>query len=230
MVKSTKYLVIGIVVLLVLLAVLASRYFNTVKQLKNSETNLELTEQKIIKEKDKFGNEIATIQSMVVRKNSEILKLKDSIKGIKSNTIVRVVTKTVRDTIEVEAESPPDIVDNRLLLPFSFGYSGDWLKFKGSINTDGITRLVDYEDTHKLNLYVGSTTNKWYQIFRKKKSIVKLTDENPFSTVTEFESITIEEDRPKRFGIGVHLGYGGQSLDALGPTISAGLNYNLIRF
>lgn len=108
-----------------------------------------------------------------------------------------------------------------ILLPFEFHKQDEWLTLKGNFNSIGKLDL-----SLKMNL----SLDVWTGQSRKTKEYTTLiTTDSPYINVIGIKSQKYDLPKPKPYGIGLHIGYGvGKS--GLTPVVSAGLNYNLIRF
>lgn len=113
-----------------------------------------------------------------------------------------------------------------------------WPIYKSDINLSDwiVGQSIAYKDSTRLKL---SIKNEYSVVigdeggwFKKRKPFVEVTNKNPYSNTQTLRTYRVAGPRPKRFGIGLHAGYGVsfQQVPKLTPIIGIGINYNLIEF
>lgn len=95
---------------------------------------------------------------------------------------------------------------------------GNWLKLSGSILND--TLFLDRELSDSLVFVTGHKR----RLFRPDTYTVEAVSFNPMTSINTVRRVELRE-RPKRFGLGVGVYY-----TVSGPTVGAGLQYNVVRF
>ena len=71
----------------------------------------------------------------------------------------------------------------------------------------------------------------WGVLKKKEKTpSIIITSENSYIKTLSVSSIKFDMPKPKRYGIGVQIGYGITREFKLSPYVGIGLSYNAIRF
>lgn len=160
----------------------------------------------------------------IKNQQDEIVALQELVKDYKSRmgegaSATKFSTETViNKVIELTGDS--------LKLPE--GYKDPWLKLKGRINDTFLNLTLNLKNEY--DVVIGN--DKYGFLNTKRKPFAEVTSYNPYANVTTLRSYSVKVPPPKRFGVGVHVGY-GLSLNptpTISPVISIGVNYNLIEF
>jgi hypothetical protein len=109
-------------------------------------------------------------------------------------------------------------------LPFGFSERNKWYQFDGAFDNDGV---LNFALTVPLAVDVVTGYDK---TAKEYKAIVK-TD-NPYVQFNGVRSLKLDLQKPKKYGIGVQVGYGiplNNPLE-LRPYIGLGIQYSIIRF
>ncbi len=110
-------------------------------------------------------------------------------------------------------------------LPFVFTEKNDSYNLSGGFSETGIMN-IDLKVPVKLDLYTGlDKKTKAY------KAVV--TSDNPVIQITGFNSMKFDLPKPRKFGLGLNLGYGillSKDKVTTNPYVGLGVSYNFIRF
>jgi len=123
---------------------------------------------------------------------------------------------------------PPDTVfvspRNCLLLPFEFMENNKYLSLTGSFDNDG---NMSFDLNVPINLDVYTFVER-----RTHKAVTTVTVDNHYVKINEISSVKLDLPKVKKFGIGLHAGYGINIKDEVSaqPYIGVGVSYNFISF
>ena len=109
-------------------------------------------------------------------------------------------------------------------LPFEFNKTDKWLRLYGEFNNTGKLDI-----SLKLNFDADLITG----IDKKtKKNTALLTTSCPYIGIVSFNSIKLDAQKKRKYGIGLQVGYGLSNSNPVkaSPYIGVGLNYNLIQW
>ena len=122
------------------------------------------------------------------------------------NTIVNIRTDTIIgiDTIYKQ------------YVDYSFEYRDKWVEFNASVDMDS-------------SEFTLQSRNEYSIFINNKKGYVEVQSLNPYSKVEDIKMYSNKLKR-KRFGLGVHVGYGINSQFQLRPYLGLGISYNLVSF
>jgi len=154
--------------------------------------------------------------------------IKEGGRRTNSATIINTTTEIIKevpvnvtewDTVYVINSTVDSIRDSVVVMPiYKFSYSDEWQSVSVTAKPDtGIVRATYH---NKLNMRFER---------RRKFTEVYVVDENPNASVSSVTSWSIDR-KPKRWGLGVHLGYG--VTEQLKPSLHVGvsLSYQFIQF
>lgn len=185
-----------------------------------------------IKSKDE---KIIQLQELVKKNNKKIKEPGSSITIIKNTTDINSRDKTIinfRDTININDTIYIYPEYNSLIRKGLIKNSDSLYWISGSVlaNKDSITLDVLVHNSYSLIL--GREKEKGFKnLFKKKIPFAEITNENPYTDTKTLRTYQVQEPRPKRLGIGFHVGY-GLVLDKqpiFRPYIGIGLQYNIIQ-
>lgn len=191
---------------------------------KNQEINFEIS-------KDKQDHEIATQKAIVRYKDNLLAKeiaetsnLRNIVVGIKGKVITRIIPQ------KVYLDSVITLIDSTkcLPLPIKFKRGDQWWNETGTITAKGYLESDSLSFVSEPMIAVGHKKKTFKTLFKREELVIVYRDKNPYAHIKELENIVIQ-DKPRRFGIGLQVGYGITN-SGLSPTISIGINYNLIKF
>ena len=124
--------------------------------------------------------------------------------------------------IEVPSDTESDRQESALLLPFGFQQVDEWLSLYGSFDIQG-----DFD----LDIGMDVGIDLWVGLKKKEKTpSVILASNNPYINVLEISSIKFDAPKPKKYGIGINLGYGITKNGTLSPYVGLGVSYNIMSF
>lgn len=223
---------IAIIVLIVI--IFFTRECNHNKYIKTleNESDLYVNHEKVFTVSlNKYKEELAT-QKAIVRYKEDLLakeiaetsNLKNIIVGIKGK--VEIIIKPV----PVYLDKIITLTDSTkcLPLPIKFKRGDKWWNETGTITEKGYLESDSLNFISEPIIAVGYKKRTFKTLLKKPELVIVYRDKNPYSHIKELDNIFIK-DKPRRFGIGLQVGY-GLSIYGLSPTISIGINYNLIKF
>jgi len=232
-----KNLSIGILIIIifVLLATDCS-HRNIVQQFKTKYENQILLLDTVKHYKDRYGKSVAAIEVLQIQNAEKILRLKSDreivkalqfeiqkYKGQKPETITVVQEKIKFDTI-FKTDSTVIYVDStgKEREEFLIKFNDNWVNLNGKVNFQSSDISIEINNKYS----VAFMRNK-----KTKKIEVLVTNDNPYSKVTDMLAYKVTLPKPKYFGIGITGGYG---LDLMSfkpvPFIGVGVTYNVIKF
>lgn len=133
----------------------------------------------------------------------------------KFDTIIKTEIKYVYDTIFQDGDT--------ILVPlkkYAVHHNDRWINVNFDSDSSNTTVSIQVENEYTVSL-----------VKKKKKYEAIVKNYNPYSSVSEISAVSLQGlPRPKKFGLGVHLGYGINSSFRVQPYIGIGLSYNVIRF
>jgi len=133
----------------------------------------------------------------------------------KFDTIIKTEIKYVYDTIFQDGDT--------ILVPlkkYAVHHNDRWVNVNFDSDSSNTTINIQVENEYTVSL-----------VKKKKKYEAIVKNYNPYSSVSEISAVSLQGfPRPKKFGLGVHLGYGINSSFRVQPYIGIGVSYNVIRF
>lgn len=199
-------------------------------RLKDSSHVAKITTLKTLKTKDFLklkskDKEIISLQNKVREYKKSIKKSGSLVSTFKAKTSIAVKTKT-------EIESSDSIKGKDSLVYIYPTYKselslGKWVSGTAIASKDSTILTFNIHDEYDV---VNGYEGKWYQ---KKKPFSLVRTYNPYNTIKTHRTYQVSGVRPKKLGIGVHVGYGGTIVDGIiktGLQGGAGINWNLIEF
>jgi hypothetical protein len=220
--------------LVVIIIILLTKNCDTGYKLQDKNLKLQVLENQMVTYKDKNGNlesKVQVLQSFNVNAFTKLTlsegivkKLQEEVKKYKNNTVTSVVfqTNTVFDTTfqtDTMYSRITDTILHKEEIAYGFSFNDSWVKVNGTV--DSKTTELSVEMTNEYGVTVKKKKGKYEAIVSNK---------NPYSTVKDMAAYSLSMPKPKRFGIGVSVGYGITSNLKPTPYIGVGLSYNLIRF
>ena len=164
-------------------------------------------------------NQLKNIESqkhLVTLLQSEVKLYKQKLQSaIGIVTITEFDTLFKTDSFHITTNS----TDTFSIKSFDFQHSDNWIK----INIQG--------DGQNTSFSVGVKNEYTVSIVKVKKgfdAIVK--NSNPYSTTKEIIATKVSLPKPKKFGVGVVIGYGLTFPMKPSPFVGIGLSYNILRF
>lgn len=133
----------------------------------------------------------------------------------KFDTIFKTQIKYVYDTLFQDGDT--------ILIPlqkYAVHHNDRWIGVNFDSDSSNTKVSIQVENEYSVTL----VKNK-----KKYEAIVK--NYNPYSSISEISAVSLQGlPRTRRFGLGVHLGYGINSSFRVAPYIGVGISYNVIRF
>ena len=204
------------------------KYINTLEE----ESDLYINKEQIFTTTlNKHSEELATQKAIVRYKDNLLAKelaennnLKNILIGIKGEVI------TIVKPVPVYLDKIITLTDSTkcLPLPIKFKRGDKWWSETGTITNKGYLESDSLTFISDISIGVGYKKRTFKTLLKKSELVVTYSDKNPYTKVKSLQNIVIQ-DKPKRFGIGLQVGY-GLTVNGLSPTISIGINYNLIKF
>jgi hypothetical protein len=235
---KTKYWVIGILVLLLGVFFLgryqgrkkADRLHATIENALSDKINSYVVEINDVKTYvSTKEQEISTLRQALQRaelSREEIRKL--HLKDLQEMTRLKFTIDTLlthvsnNGTVVIVNPGTPDSKPC-VLLPFSFSKNDEWLDLYG---------LFRAKDSLSIGLKMRINADIYTEYDKKANTYnVTVSSTNPYLKVAELKSMKFNAVRPKKFGIGIQMGYGFGFKSVLPtPYVGVGLQYSMIRF
>lgn len=236
-IKVPLWLIAFIILLLMMITCTGQKKWNKLQQ----ETNLykTLMEDSLIQFRDK--NKLLSFKSQVLEASNskQILEIKSQKKTItmlqsevaqyksklsnstafssqtKFDTVLVTQIKYVYDTVYQDGDT--------ILIPktiHSVKHKDAWVDI--DIQSDSMDTHIGIQIENEYTVSLVKNKKKWEAIVKNR---------NPYSTVKEITAVKLGGvPKPKKFGVGFHLGYGVNSSFKLNPYIGIGVSYNVISF
>lgn len=161
---------------------------------------------------------IATIKASyerIIDSLTRVLKIKD-----KRITDLLAVGTTTTGTFKPKIDTVVIHGTNTAVV----SYQDKWLSVSGVVNEDS-QWSYSYKDSLSFTTY-----NKKTGFLKLGRTLMlDAFSHNPNTTIEGLTAIKISKAKPKKFGIGVNVGYGFDG-KVWKPVVGVGVNYNLIRF
>lgn len=172
-------------------------------------------------------NRIYQVEQDIVERNKYIDALLDTISNLRNITsTTRIVTKTKIDTVKVPYEVPVYITKNDydyIRVPMPFNKQTKWYGLTGFVGKKEI-EFTNVNFNNDLFIAVGEHDygNGFANFFRRKRFVVNVRDNNPYTTITGIRQTTINNPK-QNIIIGPQVGY-----SVKGAYIGVGLTYNVL--
>ena len=157
---------------------------------------------------------IQLLQTKVSEYKKSLVYVGNSITVFKDKVIVDTFTNTIID-IKLDTIIGTDTLYKEYVT-YSFEYKDRWVSFNAAVDMDNSKFTL--ESKNEYSIFVNN-----------KKGYVEVQSLNPYSKVEDIKMYSNKIKR-KRFGLGVHVGYGMTSDLQLRPYLGLGISYNLINF
>lgn len=234
----------------IILILIASLSYNIDQFYKRKVDNMNITSltDSLYVSKNKLGEEVKskTLLIMSVKElkktNNELVAEINKLSNKDKRNLVEInklnfTVDMLEDSVNVLSSKPPIIVnDTTTIYPFEKTNAFRDLKY--------YVNVIDRKNGKDI-VTSAVTNDKVFAdlIITKKKEqgnlILSVSSSNPYININSILGSVVnikaynEYQKPKKFGIGLHLGYGistHSSIVYLSPYIGIGLNYNFIRF
>lgn len=238
-----KNYVVVLIIAGLLAAFFGAGWYLGYKKKNNAQESIISTQWGLLK---KYTYDIDSLRKYVAEKESVIMTLKQAlaqglidkeemkklnIRHVNQITALKLRVDTLLQIIhDGQVVVVPDTVFitddggySAIILPFSFKKEDTWLNLNGNFNEKGDLSVA---------LKMNADYDIWTGYDRKDKMYkAVITTANPYMNVVGVKSLRIDQVQPKRFGVGLQLGYGlGLRKYDLQPYIGAGLSWNIVRF
>lgn len=188
--------------------------------------------------KDKYGRAVSSIGVLEVKNANQVLELKSDKEIVKSlqleiqrfksqnqkpETITIIQEKVKFDTI-FKTDSTIIYIDStgKQKEEFIIKFNDNWVNLNGKVNFQSSDISIEINNKYSVSFMRNRKT---------KKMEVLVTNDNPYSKVSEILAYKVTLPKPKHFGLGVIGGYG---LDLVNfkpvPFIGVGISYNIFKF
>lgn len=233
-----NFLILSLTIMMVFLLLhdcsSANKYLNLQEKY---DMNISALQDTVVHYKDENGLQAAKIGVLHSSNAAMIADIgieKETVKLLKQEVLHyknKVVTSTVFQTVtQFDTTFTTDTmyykeIDTVLHVKESFPtygvkFNDSWINIEGTVDKETTTLTIGMN-----NEYAVSVVKKK----RKYEAIVK--NSNPYCYTKDIAAYKLDMPKPKKFGIGVSVGYG---LDLLtlrpSPYVGVGISYNLIRF
>jgi hypothetical protein len=159
--------------------------------------------------------------------NKELRTLNLSL--VNENTRLKIEVDTLFQEVffggqVIEIHDTINVTSNAIKLPFMFDKSDKWMALKGNFDENG--KLA-------LSLKLTAGVDIWTGIDKQSKlPIAKIVTDCPYINTLSINSVKLDTQKPKKFGVGMFLGYGINISGTVkaSPLIGVGISYNFIRF
>ena len=186
--------------------------------------------------KDKYGKSVAAIGVLEVQNAKQILELKSDkeiVKALqteiqkyknKKPEVITVIQEKIKFDTIIETDSTIIYIDStgKEREEFIVKFNNNWVNLNGKVNFQSSDISIEFNNKYSVAFIRNRKT---------KKMEVLVTNENPYSKVSEIMAYKVTQPKPKHFGVGISGGYG---LDLINfkpvPYIGVGISYNLFKF
>lgn len=188
--------------------------------------------------KDKYGNEVASKKGLEVQFGYKEKHLLDSIAEIHN-----VKPDRIKEYVTVYQEGKATIVTrDRPVITYVDSGKGKEIKnvFQMFENpyylVEATIDLSGQDSSFALIETVDTLSVVWKEVregnlFNKKRYLqLDVTNKNPYNHITGLDAYRVPLPKPKKFGIGVQVGYGFSNGIEPRVYVGAGIHYSVIRF
>lgn len=228
--KSLIYIPLGIIIGIMFILLLIKDCKN--RKLKGDVTLLKELGDTLSKKRNKDNTETSKISLLESTNTKLILQLQtkdETIKSlqqairqnanfIKNGGSVTVFTNTT--TYSNTANTNFIIIDSNSVYEAS-NTDTTWVKWRTKASKD--STHLDLEIKNAYTVVIGSERIGLF----KRKSIVEVTNKNPYTSTQALRAFQVKEDKVRRFGIGLQAGY-GVTLKGLSPYLGVGINFKIL--
>ena len=167
-----------------------------------------------VAEKKLFQGTEKDLKQIIKSKDAAFQKLLKSFKKPVAAAVIKTITKI--DTVFIPYKTKIDLP----VFELSFSKNAKHYSINGISTNEGIN-ILDISIPNSQNVVVGKKKIGWF----KREYRIEVANSNPHIKVTDLDGFSFRP-KPKRFGLGVFVGY---STD-LEVVIGVGVAYNLLSF
>lgn len=189
-------------------------------------------------EKASMFLDIKSKDDVIVKLQEEIKKNKNRLG--KSGSVTVIENTTELNTVDTTYITSKDtIIRNDIVFVYpeyssliKKGFRKDssyWITANVKTNKDSIDFELEIQNSYIVTL--GKEKTKGFKsLFKPKISFAEVTNENPYTSTKTIRAYQVKVPKPKRLGIGFHVGYGLilDKVPIFRPYIGVGINYNII--
>jgi hypothetical protein len=253
--KERIYKAVGITIIVILVLLNLKSCKNTQDIKKDYVSTINALQDTMITYRTKDGMQVAKISLIETEKASQfldiqskdavIVKLQEEVKKNKnrlgeSNSVTVITNTTELNTVDTTYVTSRDTIirnDTVFVYPeysslIKKGLRVDssyWISANVKANKDSTSFELGIQNSYTVVL--GREKAKSFKgLFKPKIAFAEVTNENPYTSTKSIRAYQVKVPKPKRFGIGIHVGYGLilDKVPIFKPYIGIGLQYNII--
>jgi hypothetical protein len=257
--KERMYKVVSITIIVILVLLNLKSCKNTQDTKKDYVSTINALQDTMITYRNKDGMQVAKISLIETEKASQfleinskdavIIKLQEEVKKNKNRmgksgsiTVIENTTNlaTVDTTSYITFKDTIVRNDTVFVYPEYSSFikkglkidSSYWVTANVKANKDSTSFELGIQNSYTVVL--GREKSKGFKaLFKPKVAFAEVTNENPYTSTKTIRAYQVKTPKPKRFGIGVHVGYGltfdKNYTPIIRPYIGIGFQYNIIQ-
>ena len=185
---------------------------------------------------------VANIEVMQTLRASDFAKIKN-LQG--TNEELRILVSDYKDRLKkqgsvtilktetnVQFKDTTKVIYKKDTVYIKDSFSDPWVSLQyNSILCDSIlTSTFDLRVNNSYDIILGEISQG---VFKDRLMKVEVINKNPYTSTTDIKSYSVKPMKPKRWGVGPMIGFGGYFGDkgiGYGAFIGIGITYNLIQF
>jgi hypothetical protein len=233
-INTTLILILTIVIIILLISNCSNKALVNKYKIKYEAQLLVLDT--VIHYKDKYGRAVSKIGVLEVENAKQVLEIKSDkeiVKALqteiqkyknKKPEVITVIQEKIKFDTIIETDSTIIYIDStgKEREEFIVKFNNNWVNLNGKVNFQSSDISIEFNNKYSVAFIRNRKT---------KKMEVLVTNENPYSKVSEIMAYKVTQPKPKHFGVGISGGYG---LDLINfkpvPYIGVGISYNLFKF
>lgn len=253
--KERIYKAVSITIIVILILLNLKSCKNTQDTKKDYVSTINALQDTMISYRNKDGMQVAKISLIetekasmfldIKSKDAVIVKLQEEVKKNekrlgKSGSVTVITNTTEVKTVDTTYITFKDTIvrnDTVFVYPEYSSFikkglridSSYWVTANVKANKDSTSFELGIQNSYTIVL--GREKAKGFKaLFKPRVAFAEVTNENPYTSTKTLRSYRVQTPKPKRFGIGVHVGYGliMDKVPILRPYIGIGINYNII--
>ena len=253
--KERIYKVVSITIIVILVLLNLKSCKNTQDTKKDYVNTINALPDTLTTYRNKDGMQVAKISLIETEKASQfleikskdavIVKLQEEVKKNekrlgKSGSVTVITNTTEVKTVDTTYITSKDTIvrnDTVFVYPEYSSFikkglridSSYWVTANVKANKDSTSFDIGIQNSYVIVL--GREKAKGFKaLFKPKVAFAEVTNENPYTSTKTIRSYQVKTPKPKRLGIGFHVGYGLvlDKVPILRPYIGIGIQYNII--